>query len=441
MSSVVRFDLLNCTLREPVIVDPCKVGSFPTVKRLLLAPRSGNGGGGQTRRTAAFVEMDGTVEDSHEKAEEFMAWVCWLLSLGELHDVYYWGSHHFVQDKPSWAWHASSWRILRTNEWSPNGPWAAGGGTAFEGAVLPWRLPDFLSLGFTRFSDPTFQRDEFIVALQLFLDSRPYNQLGEFRYIKKWTPFEAMINRQAEADNSIYVFGKDKAPDFSELRKSLSALITEHPAVKGKPDAELALQRQLSALERVPIKILTPMVLVKLGITYQQTDVDELVNMRNKILHYAETAKTTRAVWELSDILDGFLVRMLFTQFGWDFEKELKANYKPAYTAPLPNYVKSVEPTIAPKTGAGILVAEDGTRIECEGTITWSREKIEGEFVGKDEWGLKLDKLSKDWKWVTVTLQTNGRVVSAERGKIPHVEMPSARFRVVALKLTERVKG
>jgi hypothetical protein len=83
-----------------------------------------------------------------------------------------------------------------------------------------------------------------------------------------------------------------------------------------------------------------------------------------------------------------------------------------------------------------------GTReTGCEGTITWNREKIEGEFVGKDEWGLKLDELSKDWKWVTVTLQANGRVVSAERGKIPHVEMTSARFRVVALKLTERVKA
>jgi hypothetical protein len=144
----------------------------------------------------------------------------------------------------------------------------------------------------------------------------------------------------------------------------------------------------------------------------------------------------------LSDILDGLLVKMLCTQFGWDFEKELKSDYKSAYTEPLPDYVKSEAPAISPVTGVGVLEVEDGsTRIECEGTIRWSRERIEGQFVGNDEWGLKLDKLSKDWKWVTVTLAVDGHVVTAEGRKIHHVEMPVARFRIIALKLTERVKA
>src|SRR5208337_5306995 len=167
MSSVVRFDLLNHTLQEPVDINPCRVNAFPAVKRLLLAPS-------QKGATSAFVEMEGIAESNHENAEEFMSWVCWLLSLAELHHVYYWGAHRFVRTAESnWTWKTSSWKKKRVKEWVPSGPLAAGP-SVFEGSVWHWRLPQFLSIGLTRFSDSSFPRKDFIMALHLFIDSLHY---------------------------------------------------------------------------------------------------------------------------------------------------------------------------------------------------------------------------------------------------------------------------
>ena len=94
------------------------------------------------------------------QTEEFIDLVCWLLSLQELHDVYYWGAHHYVKSESAWRLRSSLWKPALIKEWKSS--------RSFEGTVLYWRLPEFLSRALALFSKQEFHSKEFILALHLF---------------------------------------------------------------------------------------------------------------------------------------------------------------------------------------------------------------------------------------------------------------------------------
>jgi len=206
----------------------------------------------EQRDVSAFVEIEGKKDEPalKEMAQGFMVSVCWLLSLAELHHVYYWGFHHYVKDNSTWKLRSTAWKATTDKDWKPSMP------GIFEGTVLYWRLPEFLTRGLKSFCEPKFARDDFILALHLFLDTLPHDQLSEMRFINKWIAFEKLVNEQAMDEGYAYVFGMPKSPEFGALRKNLAEVIEIDPSVQTATDAKDALIRQLSALERVPVKML-----------------------------------------------------------------------------------------------------------------------------------------------------------------------------------------
>jgi hypothetical protein len=375
------------------------------------------------RDVSAFVEIEGTKDERalQEMAQDFMAWVCWLLSLAELHHVYYWGSHHYARDNSTWKLRSSAWKATTVKDWKPSMP------GIFEGTVLYWRLPDFLSRGLTSFSEPKFGKDDFVPALHLLLDALPQDQLSEMRFIKKWIAFEKLVNEQAMEEGYAYAFGRAKSSEFAALRKSLSEVIETHPSVRTATDAKDALMRQLSALERAPIKTLARRFLGNLSIPYDEEDIDRMTDTRNGILHYIETRATAEELWRRDQILTRLLSQILCKMIGWDLDRELHQDYAPPYREALPDYVKLHEeiPCLEAQ-GSGRLETEDQTCIlECGGKVTWNHEKIDGKLVSHDPERFRIIDLHNSWKWVRIHMATeDGRSVLVDRGKISHLETP-----------------
>ena len=439
MTSVTRFDLLNFWLCEPIDVNPINVAAFPAVKRLILIPQD-------TQVPAytppgekpgvAFVELDGTGNELHETAESFMEWVCWLLSLAELRHVHYWGSY-FYERRPTDAWQrrSSSWALTIVKGEMPT---VLGGRRIHEGTATYWQIPRFISKGLAKFSDPNFATSDFLLTLHLFLDSLPHGQLGEFRFVKKWIPFEKLVNEHSEADGSIYVFGKKDSQEFSSLREKLAIMIKEDPIVATHAGAAEALLRQLSALERAPIKILAGKFLNRWGVPHDQEDIDDMVRMRNRIFHYAETSATAKNVRELSDQLDKILKVVLCRYLEWDCQRELEERYSRPWNEPLPAYVNltpNLENEFAAE-GLGIMEAEDGSlSAECHGTVRWNRERIEATLraTERDRWN--VPGLFGKNKHVKLSLATDDGILYLHGAKVMHIEMPAGRFKIVAVRV------
>jgi hypothetical protein len=374
------------------------------------------------REVTAFVEIEGTKDELalQQTAQDFMIWVCWLLSLAELHDVYYWGSHHYVEDGIGWKLRSSAWKATTAKDWKPSGS------GIFEGTVPFWRLPEFLSRGLKSFSDPRFARDDFILALHLFLDGLPHDQLSEMRFVKKWIAFEKLVNEQAIDEGYAYVFGEPKSDDFNTLKESLAEVIKIHPSVRTAIGVKESLTRNLSALERVPVKVLTRRFLDNLSILYDGGDIDRIVDARNGILHYVQAKAAPEELYRYEQALSRFLCQILCRKLGWDYEKELHEKYAEPHRDPLPEYVKLHSERFGVGVeGSGRLETDDQSfNLECSGRVTWNREKIEGQMTSHDPERFKILNLQDSPKYVRIQLTTeDGSKVLVDRGKISHLEM------------------
>jgi hypothetical protein len=430
MRSVFRFDLLNFRLSEPVDLNTCECSSYPMVKRLILFPREPGYPRSfvawpsmKDREVTAFVEIEGTMDELglQQIAQDFMIWVCWLLSLAELHHVYYWGSHHYSEDTAGWKLRSSAWKVTTVKNWEPSGS------RIFEGSVLFWRLPEFLSRGLKSFSKPGFARDDFILALHLFLDGLPLDQLSEMRFVKKWIAFEKLVNEQAKDEGYAYVFGEPKSREFGALTKTLAEVIKKHPSVRTAIEAKDSLVRNLSSLERVPVKVLARRFLDSLSIQYDGGDIDRIVDARNGILHYIEAKATPEELWKYEQTLSRILCQILCKKLGWDYEKELHERYVAPHRDPLPEYAKLHEESLSLEIkGSGRLETEDqAINLECGGRVTWNREKIDCQLISYDPERFKIVNLHLSLKSVRIQLTTeDGSKVLVDRGKISHLETP-----------------
>jgi hypothetical protein len=374
------------------------------------------------REVTAFVEIEGMKDELalQQMAQDFMIWVCWLLSLAELHHVYYWGSHHYAEDNSSWKLRSSAWKATTVKDWKPSGS------GIFEGSVPYWRLPDFLSKGLKSFSDPRFARDDFILALHLFLDGLPLDQLSEMRFVKKWIAFEKLVNEQAVDEGYAYVFGKPKSDEFGVLKESLTEVIKSHPSVRTANGAEDSLTRNLTGLERVPVKVLARRFLDNLSVQYDGGDIDRIVDARNGILHYIEAKATPEELWKYEQILSRLLCQILCKKLGWDYEKELHEEYAAPHRDPMPEYVKLHEEVLSLAVeGSGRLETEDRAfNLECSGRVVWNREKIDGQLTSHDPERFKMVNLQHSAKYVRIQLTTvDGSKVLIDRSKISHLEM------------------
>ena len=429
MRSVFRFDFLNFRLSEPIDLNPCECSGYPMVKRLILFPREPGyprsfvaWPSTKDREVTAFVEIEGTNNESalQQMAQDFVIWVCWLLSLAELHDVYYWGSHHYSEDNSNWKLRSSVWKATTVKDWRPSGS------GIFEGSILFWRLPEFLSRGFKSFSEPRFARDDFILALHLFLDSLPLDQLSEMRFVKKWIAFEKLVNEQAKDEGYAYVFGEPKAREFAALKKALAEVIKKHPAVRTAIETRGSLMRNLSCLERVPVKVLARRFLDNLSIQHDGGDIDRIVDVRNGILHYIEAKATPEELWKYEQLLSRLLCQILCKKLGWDYEKELHEKYAAPHRDPLPEYVKLHEESLGLEVkGSGRLETEDqAMSLECSGRVTWNRENIDCQLTSHDPERFNIVNLQQSPKYVRVQLTAeDGSKVLVDRGKISHLEM------------------
>jgi hypothetical protein len=448
MSSVFRFNLLNLCLEEPVDINPCLCQSFPTIKRMILFPVK------KKQETLAFVEIENAGEEQtlHEIAQGFMDWVSWLLSLAELHDVYYWGAHHFKKST-AWKLQSSSWRLTYVRNWRPTAS------NIFDVIVQYWRLPKFLSEGLKKFSDMTFSRQEFIRALHMFSDSLwSTDQLPEVQFIKKWTALESLINEDGNARGYMYIFGKQNAPEFVKLRREIANVIKKqgdrgdrgwlflrefidsakrllHITTKPSLDENNKgfLLRMLSALERMPIKIMARTFLDKLSITYDGSKIDEIVDTRNGILHRLEKEIKGEEVWKLDELLKGLLSEVLCAKLGWNLKKELQERYVTPCSQPLPDYVE-LQDELTPEAcyGSGKLESEGKTILKCDGTITWSRDGVIGQFTSNDPSCIvSLLNLQNNSRRAQIWLSTNdGRKVSVSRAKVSHLDSGSRSFHI-----------
>jgi hypothetical protein len=456
MSSIIRYDLINFTLKEPVDVNPCDCLAFPMVKRLIFCPRHENLDEPWPLReqesAVAFVEIDNQNQEEaavQENVDEFMIWACWLLSLAELHDVYYWGAHHYIDTSDACKHRSSKWKTVIVEDWKPDNP------HVFEGTVLYWRLPQFLSNGLRLFSDSDFATKEFTLALHLFLDSLPVRQLAEMRFVKKWSAFESLINQQAEKDGYLHIFGKHASDEFSSLRNQLKQTIDSHPSVIARPETNEPLTRQLSALERMPVKMTAKRLLRDLSIDFEEHDINKIVDTRNDILHYVKTDTGLDEVRRLDAMLHRLLSETFCRKLGWNMKNELRSNYAQPYNEPLPNYLALSNDEVKTQTsGSGQLESADGQlRIQCSGTLTWMRDAIRGHFVSQDPRRLELMNLPGRETKVRVNLTANdGSTALVDGGLISHYEWgarPKVRdgpsqnfevnFEIVALKLLRRM--
>ncbi len=145
------------------------------------------------------------------------------------------------------------------------------------------------------------------------------------KFIKSWLALENLVNKISESNGSMYVFNKPKAKEFELLREDLKQVITGHPLVKYNSDRKEALVTQLSALERVPIKMLTKSFLEGFQVEYNDKGIEDIIQTRNKILHYVELPYDIEKVARLMKILQHLLSKVLCEMVGWDFEKELRS--------------------------------------------------------------------------------------------------------------------
>jgi hypothetical protein len=435
MSSVFRFDLLNYWLREAVDINPCQCEAFPMARRLILIPtekqsqipewQSALSLARDERQAIAFLEYDGTGDEIslQSEAQEFMSWVSWLLSLSELRDIYYWGSHHYQRETSTWKLKSSAWKQSAVVDWKPS---KLLGMTVFEGTVPYWRMPQFLPQGLNMFSDGHFAREDFIAALHLFLDSlRPgSSELTQLRFIKKWIAFEKLINEHCQADGSLYVFDRPNSTDFLLLMRSLEEIIDTHPSVLSKPGSAKALKRHLMALQRFPIKMLAPKFLNRFTVEYSPKDIDEVVDMRNQVMHYAEEAKTSKNVWELNQVLHGSISTVLCRLLKWDFEKELKVPYAPPSRGELPSYIGLERDSyILNAQGVGRLEPEDAScTVQCNGRVEWNRDSILGQMTSSGQDAIKIHELMRDFKSLRVRLEVENGTLLLEGAKIVHSE-------------------
>jgi hypothetical protein len=448
MSSVFRFDLLNYWLSEAVDINPCQCQAFPMVRRLILFPRgqepqldwqSGLSLAQQERSATAFLECDSTKDETalQKQAEEFMAWACWLLSLAELRDVYYWGSHHYGKESSGWKLKSSAWKQSTVADWKPT---RLLGMNIFEGTVPYWRIPEFVSQGLKVLSDQNFPREDFIIALQIFLDSlRPNSsELTALRFIKKWIAFEELVNEHCDANGSMYVFGKPNSTDFLLLLRSLEERISNHPSVLMRPESATPLKRHLTQLQRFPMKILVRKFLDQFQIKYSEKDIDDLVDMRNNIMHYADETETSKSVYELDQILRGFLTVVLCKLLRWDFE-ELRVPYASPSGGQLPDYVTLEKETYALSAkGAGQIETDDGScTVKCDGTVEWSPDSLLGHMTSTGQDGIKVHELHNKFKSVRLRLEIEDGTLLLDQAKIPHVEgLSSVLFNVVGLRVS-----
>jgi hypothetical protein len=427
MSSVIRYDLINFYLKEPVDVHSCDCPAYPMVRRLLLCPRQTNVNEPwplrEQNKVVAFVEIDtqnqleATLQDN---IEGFMIWVCWLLSLAELHDVYFWGAHHYLKEASTWNLRSSVCKPTIVSDWKPDDP------HVFEGAVIYWRLSEFLSKGLRLFSDNNFPTKEFTLALQLFLDSLPTRQFAEMRFVKKWTAFESLINDQAEKDGYLYIFGKRGSDEFSSLRSELKLAIDANPSVIARPETNEPLTRQLSAVERMPVKTIAKRFLNDLSINFDEHDLIKTVDTRNDILHYIKTDTGLEEVRRLDKILHRLLSETFCRKLDWNMENELQVNYAQPYNEPLPDYVMLSNAEVATQVaGSGHIESTDGQHpVDCEGTLTWNRDDINGQFVSRDLRRFDIMGLSDGRTKVKVVLNTSdGGTALVHGGLVIHVDM------------------
>lgn len=427
MSSVIRCDLINFYLKEPIEANPCDCPAFPMVRKLILCPRRRNAEAPWPLReqegVVAFVEVETQdLEEStlQENVDGFMIWVCWLLSLAELHDVYYWGAHHYLNVSSTWKLRSSVWKPTIVRDWKPDDP------RVFEGAVIYWRLPAFLSKGLKLFSDSNFPTKEFTMALHLFLDSLPTQQLAEMRFVKKWTAFESLINDQAEKDGYLYIFGKRGSDEFSSLRSQLKQTIDSHPSVTARPETNEPLTRQLGAVERMPVKMIAKRFLNDLALSFDEHDLIKIVDTRNDILHYIKTDVGLEEVRRLDTVLHRLLSEILCRKLDWNMEDELRVNYTLSYNEPLPDYITLSNSEVTTQAaGSGHIESVDGQHpMDCEGTLSWNREEINGQFVSRDPQRFEIMSLSDGKTWVKVVLNTSdGGTAILDKGRIIHVEM------------------
>ena len=425
MSSVIRYNLINFDLKEPIEINPCDCPAFPMVKKLVLCPRKDTNIPWPLREqtgVVAFAELDSqNLQEStlQDNVDGFMIWVCWLLSLAELHDVYYWGAHHYVKETSTWKLRSSVWKRTIVKDWKPDDP------RVFEGTVIYWRLPEFLSKGLKLFSDNNFPTKGFTMALHLFLDSLPTQQLAEMRFVKKWTTFESLINDQADKDGYLYIFGKRGSDEFSSLRTQLKQTIDSHPSVTARPETNEPLTRQLSALERMPVKMIAKRFLRDLSVNFDERDLNKIVDTRNDILHYIKTDAGLEDVRRLDTVRHRLLSETFCRKLDWNMEDELRVNYAQPYNEPFPEYVRLSNAEVATQTiGSGHIESVDGQHpMECVGTLSWNREDISGQFVSRDPRRLEILSLSDGKTWVKVTLNpSDGGVTIVDRGKVNHVK-------------------
>jgi len=421
MSSVIRYDLINYFLKEPVEII-CS-SAFPMVKRLILCPRPRNVEEPwplqEAEPVSALLKIDGEESEEkelQEKSEEFMNWVCWLLSLQELHDVYYWGAHHYARQNSAWQIRSSMWKPVFIRQWKPPGQ------GIFEGTVLYWRLPQFLSNGLGLFFDVNFRRTEFTLALQLFLDSLPTDQLTEIRFVKKWSAFESLVNDQAERDGYLYTFGHAGTEEYARLKAEVKRVIDSDPSVQARPNANEALTKQLSALERMPVKMMAKRFLDELSINYDEPDINKIVNTRNDILHYIRTSAGLEEVLRLDLILKETLSEVLCRKLGWNIERELQVDYSTPYTEPLPDYLRlSNERHEVEASGSGRLESADGTHtFECEGSLSWNQHRIDGQFVSRDPNRLEILNLMNAGGSVKLSLEPSDSRILVEKAMFTH---------------------
>ena len=156
--------------------------------------------------------------------------------------------------------------------------------------------------------------------------------------MKKWSAFESLINDQAEVDGYLFIFRKSGSEEFSALKSEIKRLIDSDPGVLANPPSNEPLTKQLAALERMPVKMISKRFLNELGVSYDESDLNKIVNLRNDILHYIRTGTGLEEVRRLEAVLSQILMKVLCLKLGWNMENELHANYSTPHAQPLPDY-------------------------------------------------------------------------------------------------------
>jgi len=453
MENVIRFDLVNMQLPEPVDIPEIKCSMFPEVRRVFLSLFDESDQDDQEFQAermfeersqgnvSLFVEIEGENRDERyiqERCQEFVSWVCWLLSLAEMRSVYYWGSHHYIRSENEWKLVSSAWKPLRVKE-AKGSPW---------GGVPYWRLPTYVRRALEILSKTTCPRQTIFTAIQLFTDSLPYEgELSEFRFLKKWLALEIIINKCAHDDHSAYVFGTDKR-QFDALKKELLEDIRQDPRIAEDERRVEALTRQLTAMRRVPISMLAMEFLSTRQVTFDESDLVRSLEARNKILHEGTRPTTPgKTVNELDGFVASVFGRAIFQMIGWDYEQELKVPYEQKEVDSRSEYA-----ILRPQPdqsyvfrGKGSLREVDGTAtIPCYGEMNVSRKEISGKFMTPNP--LRIFEISNSWKTCEISLDVdNSTSVLVEGAKVAGTHMafsskeftqtdslPS--FKIVALK-------